>query len=117
MTLADVLTELATRGALKQSRVPAMKTSLKYLASALGYEGPEQCPADGALRQEAAWGKALEAHFGAQDKTISVYTKRNVRNDIRKIFRSPMPTVWCGRLCQTTCWRGPTATPSITSSG
>jgi hypothetical protein len=31
MTLADVLTELTTRGALPPSRVPAMKTSIKYL--------------------------------------------------------------------------------------
>ena len=29
MTLADLITALATRGAMKPSRVPAMKTSLK----------------------------------------------------------------------------------------
>jgi hypothetical protein len=88
MTLADVLTELATRGVLKQSRLPAMKTSLKYLAAALGHSSPEQCPLDWALRQEATWAKALEDHWRtleAQDRTISAYTRRNVRNDIRKV--------------------------------
>ena len=44
MTLADLLTELATRGALKTSRVPAMKTSLKYLAAALGHGEPGAVP-------------------------------------------------------------------------
>ena len=89
MTLADLLTELSIRSALKKSRVPAMKTSLKYLAEALDHEGPEQCLADAALSQEATWGKDLETHFGAleaQGRTISAYTRRNVRNDIRKIF-------------------------------
>ena len=85
MTLADLLTELATRGALKPSRVPAMKTSLKYLAQALDHVGPEACPADVALRQEATWGTALETHFATL--TASAYTRRNVRNDIRKIFK------------------------------
>jgi Phage integrase family len=89
MTLEGVLTELATRGALKQSRVPAMKTSLKYLASALGHASLEQCPADAACRQEATWATALEDHWRtleAPGRTISAYTRRNVRNDIRKIF-------------------------------
>ena len=47
-------------------------------------------PADAACRQEATWGKALEAHWRtleAQERTISAYTRRNVRNDIRKVFK------------------------------
>jgi hypothetical protein len=90
MTLADVLTELATCGTLPPSRVPAMKTSLKYLAAALGSGNPEQCPADAACRQEAMWAKALETHFATletQGRTISAYTRRNTRNDIRKVFK------------------------------
>jgi hypothetical protein len=89
MTLADVLTELATRGALKHSRVPAMKTSLKYFAAALGHASPEACPVDAACREEATWATALEDHWHAleaQDRTMSAYTRRNVRNDIRKVF-------------------------------
>jgi hypothetical protein len=90
MTLADVLTELTTRGALPPSRVPAMKTSLKYLAAALGHASLEQCPADAACRQEATWATALEDHWRTletQGRTISAYTRRNVRNDIRKVFK------------------------------
>ena len=67
MTLADVLTALSTCGALKKSRVPAMKTSLKYLAEALGHASPAQCPADAACLQEATWAKALEATRHAGD--------------------------------------------------
>ena len=87
MTLADLITELATRGALKASRVPAMKTSIKYLAEALSYGSPEACPADVALSQEATWAKALETYFATRDRTVSAYTRRNVRNDIRKVFK------------------------------
>ena len=90
MMLTDLLTTLEAQGALKKSRVPAMKTSLKYLASALGHVSPEQCPADAALRQEATWAKALEDHWRALealDRTISAYTRRNTRNDIRKVFQ------------------------------
>jgi hypothetical protein len=89
MTLADLLTELAARGAMKPSRVPAMKTSLKYLASALGHASPEACPADAACREEATWATALEDRWRTletQGRRISAYTRRNVRNDIRKIF-------------------------------
>lgn len=44
MTLADLLTALETRGALTASRVKDMKTSLRYLAVALGSASLEQCP-------------------------------------------------------------------------
>src|SRR5688572_1502815 len=90
MTLADLLTELSTRGAMKTSRVPAMKTSLKYLAEALGHSSADACPADVALRQEATWAKSLETYFATlttPNRTISAYTRRNVRNDIRKVFK------------------------------
>jgi hypothetical protein len=109
MILADVLTELATRGALKKSRVPAMQTSLKYLATALGHTSLDQCPLDTALRQEATWAEALEDHWRTletQGRTISAYTRRNVRNDIRKVFKlaeahgllhAPLPSLLLAR--------------------
>jgi hypothetical protein len=90
MMLADLLATLGTQGALKKSRVPAMKTSLGYLAKALGHSSPEECPADAALSQEGTWAKALEDHWRTletPDRTISAYTRRNVRNDIRKVFK------------------------------
>src|SRR4030095_12894484 len=57
---------------------------------ALGRGRPDAYPADAALCQEATWGTALEDHWctlEAQGRTISAYTRRNVRNDIRKVFR------------------------------
>ena len=90
MMLADLLTELVTRGALKHSRVPAMKTSLKNFALALGHASPEQSPVDAACLQEATWATALEDHWRTlegQDRTISASMRRNVRNDIRKVFK------------------------------
>jgi hypothetical protein len=88
VTFADVFTDLTARGIL--SRAAAKKTSLRYLAKALGYASLEACPVDAALREEATWLPRLEAHFAAleaQDKTISAYTRRNTRNDLRGIFR------------------------------
>jgi hypothetical protein len=44
---------------------------------------------DAACREEATWATVLEDHWRtleAQDRTISAYTRRNVRNDIRKVF-------------------------------
>ena len=55
MTLADLLTTLETRGALPASRAKDMKTSLRYLAAALGHATPEQCPVDDACRDPATW--------------------------------------------------------------
>jgi site-specific recombinase XerC len=62
----------------------------KALAAALGHASLEQCPADAACRQEATWATALEDHWRTletQGRTISAYTRRNVRNDIRKVFK------------------------------
>ena len=76
MTLAELLATLATQGALKPSRVPAMKTSLKYLAAALGHERLEQCPIDSGWREEAPLAKALEEHWRTLEtagRRISAY--------------------------------------------
>ena len=110
MMLADLLTTLATQGALKPSRVPAMKTSIKSLAEALGHTSPGECPADWALREEATWGKALEDHWRTletQGRPAGASMRRNTRNDIRKVFTlaeasglltAPLPTRLLPRL-------------------
>jgi hypothetical protein len=90
MTLADLLATLEQRGALAPSRLKDCKTSLRYLASALGHATPEQCPVGAACRDPATWGSALETHFTtleAQGRTISAITRRNTRNNIRVVFR------------------------------
>jgi hypothetical protein len=60
MSLADLLTELSTRGAMKPSRVPAMKTSLKYFAAALGHASPEECPANRATTSFTLVGRSCD---------------------------------------------------------
>jgi hypothetical protein len=90
MTLADLLTTLDTRGALPASRGKDMKTSLRYLAAALGQPTLDQCPVDATCRDPAQWGAALDTHFAAltaQGATISASTRRNTRNNLRVVFR------------------------------
>jgi hypothetical protein len=90
MTLADLLTTLATRGALPASRVKDHKTSLKYLAAALGHASPAQCPLDAACLDPGTWAPALETHFATletQGRTISAVTRRNTRNNLRVLLR------------------------------
>ena len=104
MTLADLLTTLETRGALVASRVKDLKTSLRYLATALGQTSLEHCSVDAACREEATWAKALEDHWRTletQGRTLSAVTRRNTRNNLRGVFRlaeahgllpQPLPT-------------------------
>jgi integrase len=90
MTLADLLTALDTRGALPASRAKDCKTSLRYLASALGTPSLDACPVDAACRDPVIWTDTLEAHFQAltaQGRTISAATRRNTRNNLRVLFR------------------------------
>ena len=90
MTLAELLITLDTRGVLPASRVKDLKTSLRYLAEALGYLSLEQCPVDAACREEATWAHALEAYFQTptvRGRTISAATRRNTRNNLRVVFR------------------------------
>jgi hypothetical protein len=91
MTLADLLTVLEARGALPASRVKDLKTSIKYLAAALGAASPEACAVAAALAEEATWAKALEDHFATlevRDRTISAVTRRNTRNNLRVLLRA-----------------------------
>jgi integrase len=89
-TLADLLTTLETRGALPASRAKDCRTSIKYLAAALGAASPETCPVDAACRDPDRWGAALDTHFAAlagSGRTIGGTTRRNTRNNIRVVFR------------------------------
>jgi hypothetical protein len=100
MTFADLITTLDTRGALPASRVKDMKTSLRYLAAALGAATLGECQVDAACRDPAAWTHALETHFTtltAQGKTITATTRRNTRNNLRVVFRQAEA---CGLLAE-----------------
>jgi len=90
MTFTELLDTLQNRDALRPSRAKDVKTSLRYLAEALGYDRVEACPVGDACREEARWGAALDAHFQArqaQGRGLSLATERNTRNNIRVAFR------------------------------
>jgi hypothetical protein len=90
MTLADLLATLQSRALVPASRAKDLKTSLRYLAHALGYPDLDQCPVDAVCREEATWAKALETHFAAltaSGRVISAVTMRNTRNNCRVTFR------------------------------
>ena len=90
MTLADLLTTLDTRGALPATRVKDCKTSLKYLAQALGYPDPAQCPLDAACQDPATWAPLLAGHFArleTQGRPVGGSTRSNTRNNLRLVFR------------------------------
>jgi hypothetical protein len=90
MTFADLLIMLERRAALPPSRLKDCKTSLRYLAAALGQGTLEACPVEGACQDPATWTATLEAHFRAletQGRAISAATRRNTRNNCRVLFR------------------------------
>jgi hypothetical protein len=91
MTMAELLTTLVGREALPAGRVKDIKTSLNYLAQALGYPSPAHCPVDPSLPDTETWLTALDAHFTAltaQGRSISSKTCSNTRNNLRKLFRA-----------------------------
>jgi hypothetical protein len=115
MTLADLLTALTTRGVLPGAA--NKKTSLRYLADALGYPSLEACPVDDACRHEATWRAALETYFQtltAKGRTISAGTRSNTRNNLRVVFRlaeahgllqTPLPSTLLPRPALREAWR------------
>jgi hypothetical protein len=90
MTFADLLTALEAPGVLRATRTKDYKTSLRYLAHALGHASLDACPVATACLKEDTWGAALETHFTtleAQGTPISAATRRNTRNNLRVVFR------------------------------
>ena len=92
MTFADLLTTLAAKGALTPSRVKDVRTSLRYLAEALGHPaGADVAPVDEACRDPDRWTAALDTHFTkleAKGQVVSAVTRRNTRNNVRYVFRT-----------------------------
>jgi hypothetical protein len=91
MTFADLLTTLEARGALTPSRVKDLRTSLTYLAKALGHPGIEGAPVDETCKEHERWMAALEARFATletEGQGVSPITRRNTRSNIRAVFRA-----------------------------
>ena len=98
MTFTELLTVLEGRNVLSATRVKDYRTSLRYLAKALGYDSPDTCPVDETCRDPTTWAAALEAHWRTVDakraldpsrttkKPVGASTRRNTRSDLAKIF-------------------------------
>src|SRR5262249_4771801 len=67
-----------------------LKTSLGYLAQALGQGSPDQATLDAACHDPDAWLPTLDTHFAtltAQGRVISAVTQRNTRSNLRLVFK------------------------------
>ena len=90
MTFAELFDALVAKDAVMASRRSDCKTSLRYLAKALGYTTLEACPVADACQKPEEWLAALEKHWQAltdQGETIGANTRRNTRSNCRHIFR------------------------------
>jgi site-specific recombinase XerC len=91
MTLMELLNTMATQGSISASRVKDVKTSIRYLARALGKDTPEQCQEVDFLLPRTAWKEKLDRYFleqQQQGKTISSHTLRNTRQNLSFLFRT-----------------------------
>jgi hypothetical protein len=90
MMLSELLTALETQHALHARRVKDIKTSVRYLAAALGYPSPAQCPVDATALTDATWRPTLEAHFThleTEGHRVGATTRRNTRTNLRYLFQ------------------------------
>ena len=87
MTLTELFTTMITHGHLPARRAKDLKTSIRYLARALGKETPEQCHEDDFGVATALWKEKLDRYFGSLATAPSPHTVRNTRNNLRFLFR------------------------------
>lgn len=90
MTLMDLLTTMNTQGHIHPSRFKDIKTSLGYLARALGHDTTDQCQEEPSSIASSLWQQKLDTHFSLlvkQGKKLSPNTLRNTRTNLRFFFR------------------------------
>jgi hypothetical protein len=91
MTFAELLATLEAQGAVAPSRAKDLRTSLTYLARALGHAGLDDATLCDACRDPARWTAALATHFAAlaaEGKPKGMITQRNTKGNIRAAFRA-----------------------------
>jgi hypothetical protein len=89
MTFAELFATLASRGVFKK-RAPAIKSSLRHLARALGAPTLELCEVSAACRDPAQWTAALATYLltaGKKEGPVGAKNQSNIRNDLRVFFR------------------------------
>jgi hypothetical protein len=85
MTLTTLFDQVAARQAPRPGRLKDVKTSLRYLARALGADGPESCAA--AVLQAPDWKARLNTYLAALEPPPSGHTVRNTRNNLSWLAR------------------------------
>ena len=88
MTLTDLLNALQAQGDIPASRVKNLKTSIRYLACALGKDTPEHCVEADFLLPEPHWKDKLNRYLGSLSPAPSPHTVRNTRNNLSFLFRT-----------------------------
>ena len=87
MTLTEVLEATITQARISASRQKDLKTSIRYLAKALGKDAPARCCDADFLVPEPIWKQQLNTYFGSLTPLPSTHTVRNTRNNLRYLFR------------------------------
>jgi hypothetical protein len=91
MTVDELLQTLTARKAWRPGRVKDLRTSLHYLAAALGAPSLDACPVDRTPQGTPMWLPALEAHFqalAAQGTHVSAATIANTKSNLRAVLRA-----------------------------
>jgi len=85
MTLIALVEQVAAQGGIPTRRLKDVKTSIRYLAQALGRPGPEYCHE--ADYRVPDWKDLLNRYLSSLGPTISGHTVRNTRNNLSTLFR------------------------------
>jgi hypothetical protein len=85
MTLTELLAHVVRQGHIRPRRLKDFKTSLRYLAQALGTDRPERCGEKIFLAVD--WKTRLNAYFDGLTPPPSPHTVRNTRNNLSALFR------------------------------
>jgi hypothetical protein len=95
MMLTDLLDAVAATGSLRprnplarpDSQLPSYKTSIGYLARALGCPDAQHCPQGTFARSQEELRHALDIYLGSLNPPPTSHTIRNTRYNIRTLFK------------------------------
>src|SRR6516162_8665735 len=92
MTLTEVFVTLEAYGHIPTSRSKDLKTSIRYLACALGKTTPDACHQEDFLLSPSVLKDKLDTYFGSLSKVPSRRTIHNTRTNLNFLFRKAQET-------------------------
>jgi hypothetical protein len=87
MTLTTLLERVLEHTDVPPSTGKDLRTSLRYLAKALGKASPEQCFEEDFSLPESLWKDRLNIYLGSLTPSPSPHTVRNTHNNLSFLFR------------------------------